>query len=192
LGFAVAEGLARRLEPGDVVYLTGRNPAAVREAADRIAAPRAKVVSEILDVRDGAAVDAFANEIQARRGGVDIVFSNAAARLTPNTPWAELVIPFVDTNNLGTTRILRTFGPMLRAGGRLLVVASSFGSLRQLPEHLRGRFNTGEMSLDEVDAAMLDWRDAVLEGRASEGGMARVDQHPVEGAAGRRGARTRA
>src|SRR5437899_6794475 len=25
-GFAVAEGLARRLEPGDVVYLTGRRP----------------------------------------------------------------------------------------------------------------------------------------------------------------------
>jgi carbonyl reductase 1 len=42
----------------------------------------------------------------------------------------------VETNNFGTTRILRAFEPILRPGGRLLVVASAFGSLRHLPTHL--------------------------------------------------------
>jgi NAD(P)-dependent dehydrogenase (short-subunit alcohol dehydrogenase family) len=75
---------------------------------------------------------------------VDIVFSNAAARLTPDTPWAELVGPFVDTNNLGT--------------------------LRSLPASLHGRFDTETMSLDDVDAAMLAWRDAVIAGTAAAEG----------------------
>jgi carbonyl reductase 1 len=121
-------------------------------------------------VRDGAAVSAFADAIAERHGGVDIVFSNAAARLTPATPWAELAGPFVDTNNLGATRMLRAFDPILRPGGRLLVVASDFGSLRRLPTHLHARFDTDTMTLHDVDAAMLAWRDAVVEGRAGTEG----------------------
>jgi carbonyl reductase 1 len=121
-------------------------------------------------VRDGAAVSAFADAIAARHGGVDIVFSNAAARLTPATPWAELAGPFVDTKNLGATRMLRAFDPILRPGGRLLVVASDFGSLRRLPTHLHARFDTDTMTLHDVDAAMLGWRDAVVEGRAGAEG----------------------
>jgi carbonyl reductase 1 len=78
----------------------------VRAAAECIAGPQAEVHSEVLDGRDGPAVDAFADEIHVRHGGVDIVFSNAAARLTPGTPWTELVGPFVEINNVGTTRML--------------------------------------------------------------------------------------
>jgi carbonyl reductase 1 len=167
LGLALAEGLAQRLGPEDVVYLTGRDPRRVATAAAELADPRAQVRGEVLDVRDGAAVQELADELTDRHGGVDIVFSNAAARLMPVTPWAELVGPFVDTNNLGTTRMLRAFGPILRPGGRLLVVASSFGSLRELPAQLHERFDTGAMSLEDVDATLLAWRDAVLDGRAS-------------------------
>jgi NAD(P)-dependent dehydrogenase (short-subunit alcohol dehydrogenase family) len=167
LGFALAEGLAQRLASGDVVYLTGRDAGRIREAAGRVAAPVAEIGTRVLDVTDGAAVAAFADELRRRHGGVDIVFSNAAARLTPDTPWAELVGPFVDTNNLGTTRMLRAFSPLLRPGGRLLVVASDFGTLRSLPAGLHGRFDTETMSLDDVDATMLAWRDAVLAGTAA-------------------------
>jgi carbonyl reductase 1 len=170
LGFALAEGLAHQLAPEDAVYLTGRDPDRVRAAAANITAPRAQVCGEVLDVGDGAAVSAFADTIAARHGGVDIVFSNAAARLTPATPAAELVGRFVDTNNLGATRMLRAFDPILRPGGRLLVVASSFGSLRRLPPQLHERFDTDAMTLDDVDATMLAWRDAVLEDRATQEG----------------------
>jgi carbonyl reductase 1 len=170
LGFALAEGLAQQLGPGDLVYLTGRDPDRVRAAAARIARPRAHVRGEVLDVGDGAAITAFADALVARHGGVDIVVSNAAARLTPATPWAELVGPFVETNNLGASRMLRAFDPILRPGGRLLVVASDFGSLRRLPAPLHERFDSGALSLDELDAAMLAWRDAVVEGRAAEEG----------------------
>ncbi len=166
LGFALAEGLAQQLGPEDVVYLTGRDSIRVRAAVARIAGARAAVRGELLDVRDSAAVSAFADAIRARHGGADVVFSNAAARLVPATPSAELVAPFVETNNLGTTRMLRAFSPILHPGGRLLVVASAFGSLRELPRNLHPRFDTDVMSLDDVDATMLAWSDAVVEERA--------------------------
>jgi carbonyl reductase 1 len=165
LGFALAEGLARRLGERDVVLLTGRDATRVREAAGRLAGTPATVRPEVLDVRDPAAVRAFGERLRAQHGAVDLVFSNAAARLAPDTPWAELVGPFVDTNNLGTTRVLRALHPLLRPGGRSLVVASTFGTLRHLPEHLHDRFGAG--TLDDVDAVMIDWRDAVLDGRAA-------------------------
>ena len=118
LGFALAEGLAQQLGPEDVVYLTGRDSIRVRAAVARIAGARAAVRGELLDVRDSAAVSAFADAIRARHGGADVVFSNAAARLVPATPSAELVAPFVETNNLGTTRMLpRSARSCTRAGG---------------------------------------------------------------------------
>ena len=60
LGFALAEGLARRLAHGDSVYLTGRSAERLGDAAARISAPIADVDTQVLDVRDGAAVAAFA------------------------------------------------------------------------------------------------------------------------------------
>lgn len=170
LGFALAQGLATRLSPGDVVYLTGRSAARLRDAAARISAPNASIRTHVLDVRDGAAVSAFAGKLRRGHGGVDIVFSNAAARLIPAAPPADQIESFVDTNNLGTTRMLRAFPPILRAGGRLLVVASDFGTLNNLPTVLHNRFDTDTISLDDVDATMLAWRDAVLDGTADAEG----------------------
>lgn len=170
LGFALAAGLADELEHGDVVYLTGRDAGRVEAAVERVAGARAELRGEVVDVRDGAAVDGFASEIRARHGGVDIVFSNAYMRVMPEDALSEVVESYVDTNNLGTTRMLRAFDPILRAGGRLLVVASTLGSLRELAPHLHGRFDTDVMTLEEVDATMLAWRDAVVAGRAAEEG----------------------
>lgn len=170
LGFALVEGLARGLEDGDVVYLTGRDSERVAAAGEMIAGARAGVLTRVLDVRDAAAVDALAKELESRHGGVDVVFSNHYARVVPSDSPVEVIGPYVDTNNLGTTRMLRAFAPITRAGGRLLVVASGLGSLRELPAQLHARFDTERMTLEDVDRTMLAWRDAVLAGSAGEEG----------------------
>jgi len=169
LGRALAEGLAARLAPSDRVLLTGRDPDRVAAAAAEVAATaRAQIEGRVLDVGDTAAVDGLAREI----GAVDVVLSNAGARMSPERAPADMIDEVLQVSNLGTTRMLRAFAPRLRPGGALIVVASSFGTLGHLAVPLRARFDEAE-SLDDVDAVLLAWRDAVVAGSADAEGWPR-------------------
>jgi carbonyl reductase 1 len=171
LGLAVAAGLRARLTgPDDVVYLTGRDPDRVATAAAGLAAAGLDVATHPLDVTDPGAGDRFAAMLRERHGGIDLLVSNAAARIVPDRPPAAQVREFAATNNLGTTRLLRAIVPLLRPGARLLVVASSFGTLRSLPPPLHARFDDPGLTLDGVDAVVRAWVDAVEGGTdAAEG-----------------------
>src|ERR1700728_49000 len=81
LGRALAEGLAAGMAPQDRVLLTGRDPDPVPPAAADVAhgGAVAHVEGRVLDVRDGGAIAALAAEI----GEIDVVFSNATARMSP-------------------------------------------------------------------------------------------------------------
>lgn len=63
--------------------------------------------------------------------------------------------------------MIRAFAPLLGARGRLLIVASSFGSLRHLSAPLHSRFDSDGLSLDDLDAIMAGYVDAVESGRAA-------------------------
>jgi NAD(P)-dependent dehydrogenase (short-subunit alcohol dehydrogenase family) len=166
LGFWLAQGLARRLDPGDTIYLTGRDPDRVAESVARLSNNRAEVRGDVLDAADQASVQRAAAAIAERHGGIDIVLSNHYARVQPDEDAAKVIDYYVAANNLGTTHILRSFAPLLRDGGRLFVVASRAGSLRALAPALHPRFQNLQ-SLDEVDRAVCAWRDAVRSGRAA-------------------------
>ena len=170
LGRALVDGLAAGLAPDDLVLLTGRDPGRVaRAAADLAAGPAvARVEGRVLDVRDGEAIAALAAEL----GEVDIVFSNATARMAPSADPADEVDAVAETSNLATTRILRAFAPRLRPGGRLIVVASALGTLDRLDERVAGRFAAAaDESLKAVDGLVAEWRRAVHEGRAEAEGF---------------------
>ncbi len=168
LGRALAEGLAAGLAPDDLVLLTGRDPERVRTAAAAVAgSATARVEGRVLDVRAGDGIATLAAEL----GEVDIVFSNAAARMTREADPADEVDAVADTNNLATTRILRAFAPRLRRGGRLIVVASALGTLDRLDGRVARRFAAAaEEDLDAVDALVAAWRRAVHGGRAEDEG----------------------
>lgn len=157
LGRALVAELSQRLEPADRVYLTGRDPQRVAQAAEELRADaRAPIVPRVLDVRDPAAITALAEEI----GEVDLVISNAGARMSPDVPNAEQIDQLVETNDLAAIRMLRAFAPRLQPGGALLVVSSGLGVLEQLPEAVRPRYRDAE-SLDALEAVIEDWRAAV-------------------------------
>jgi NAD(P)-dependent dehydrogenase (short-subunit alcohol dehydrogenase family) len=101
---------------------------------------------------------------------VDFVDSNATAAIGPGVPYAEQVDDLINTNNLGATRMIRSFGPLLRPGGRLVVTASDFGTLASLPAHLHSRFDTETMTLGDLDQTMRDYADAARSGAAAEQG----------------------
>jgi NAD(P)-dependent dehydrogenase (short-subunit alcohol dehydrogenase family) len=167
LGFALAEGLAARLAPQDLVLLTGRNAERVAEATARVANPKARVEGRVLDVTDASAVAALAAEL----GGVDIVLSNAVGPLSPQRSQAEQADQFIDVANGGTHAVLRSFGPVLRRGGRLIVVASSLGTLGHLGPRVQPLFD--DVSLDDVEKAVETWRTAIHEDTVEEQGWPR-------------------
>ncbi|HEV2634773.1 MAG TPA: SDR family NAD(P)-dependent oxidoreductase [Actinocrinis sp.] len=166
LGLAVAGQLAEELPEGSTVYLTGRDPDRVRQAA----AQTPGTTGAVLDVGDPESVDRFAELVRAEHGGLDVLVSNAFARRSADRSPAEQIRGFVATNNLGTTRMIRAFRPLVRPNGRFLVVASSFGSLRNLAEPLHPLFDTDRLTLDELDRVMLGYADLVESGQSAAAG----------------------
>jgi carbonyl reductase 1 len=169
LGRALVEGLAAQLSSADRVLLTGRHPDRVSAAAEAIAegGAVAQVEGRVLDVRDGDAITGLAAEL----GQVDIVFSNATARMSPDADPVDEVDALAETSNLATTRMLRAFAPRLRPGGRLMIVASALGTVDKLSDRIAGRFaEAAEQNLDAVDALVTDWCAAVHDGRAEDEG----------------------
>ncbi|MET7394475.1 SDR family NAD(P)-dependent oxidoreductase [Dactylosporangium sp. NPDC005572] len=163
LGFALAAELAARLRPDDRVLVTGRNRERVEMAAKSIGKE-----ARVLDVTDATAVSALAEEL----GQVDLVFSNASAMLTPDRTQEEQADEFIAVANGGAQAILREFGPILRPGGRLIVVASSLGTLGGLDPRLRPLFDDG-VTLDDVERAVEGWRRAIHDGTAAQQGWPR-------------------
>ncbi|MFF0344222.1 SDR family NAD(P)-dependent oxidoreductase [Kribbella sp. NPDC004875] len=167
IGYALVQELAHRMNPEDLVLLTGRNPERVTAAVDELnrgSGLQARVEGRVLDVTDGKAVA----QLAATLASVDIVVSNAVGPLEPGKTPVEQVDEFVDVANLGAQYILRSFGPILRPGGRLIVVASSLGTLEHLPEHLWSTFDGA--SLEDIEKAVEEWRTAVHDGTATAQG----------------------
>jgi carbonyl reductase 1 len=157
LGFALVEALCNTLGPNASVYLTARNGSrgedAIRQLRDRGLSP----VFHLLDVTDDGSVAALAETVRTRHGGVDIIISNAAARISPKLSQAEQVALFVNTNNHGTYRMIREFGPLLKDNARFIVVASAFGKLRNLSPSLHTGFDVTTRSLEDIERLMDEY-----------------------------------
>jgi carbonyl reductase 1 len=170
LGRALVEGLAAHMTSQDLVLLTGRDRQRVVDSTAAIAAgpTTARVEGRVLDVCDPDAITALAGEL----GEVDIVFSNAPARMSPDADPVDEVDAVAQTNNLATTRVLRGFAPRLRSDGRLIIVASALGTLDKLDESVAPRYaRAAAQSLDAVDALVAEWRKAVHDGHAQRDGF---------------------
>lgn len=167
LGFASVERLCELLEPQDTVYLTARDQEKGLSAIERVGRTAPQLRFEQLNVVDDDSVAKCAELISSRHDGIDVVISNAAARIAKDVSAASQVEEFINTNNHGTYRMLNAFIPMLRQHGRFVVVASSFGTLRNLPVQLHDRFDVGAASLDDIESVMNDYVSAVQDGTSA-------------------------
>jgi carbonyl reductase 1 len=170
LGLALVRGLCQKLGDQAVVYLTARDRQRGEAAVQLLQAEGLAPQFELLDVTSGESVLMLAMRLQQRHGGVDIVISNAAARITTELPAAQQVAQFVDTNNHGTYRMLSAFAPLLNDGARFVVVASSFGSLRHLPAHLHHLFDGEQLTLDDIEETLDAYARSVEAGQATAEG----------------------
>jgi len=165
LGYALARWFCQHFGNGATVYLTGRSLASAKVAAGRLAQEDLHTIAAELDVSQPKSITAFVDKLRRKNIGVDILISNAAARITPDKTNAEQVEPFVITNNLGTTAVLSAFTPLINTGAHVLVVASAFGSLRNLPVSLHHYFDVEQVNLDDLDNIMRQYVQLVQEGK---------------------------
>ena len=170
LGLALVKELASRLKSDDFVYLAAREEERGQDALRGIGQTPAEVRVIQLDVTDSDSIADLAAHIKAEHGGVDIVASNAAARISKECPQAEQVRAFIATNNHGSRNLYESLAPLLRPGARYVMVASSFGQLRNLPEHLHPMFDTERLSLDDIEVSMDRYIEAMETGSASAEG----------------------
>ncbi|WP_438001616.1 SDR family NAD(P)-dependent oxidoreductase [Sorangium sp. So ce185] len=166
LGYAMVARLCQELPAGSTVYLAARDPARGEAAVARLREEGLQPTLAQLDVTDDASVQALAETLARRHGGIDIVLSNAAARMVKELPQAAQVRTLIDTNNHGTYRMIRAFVPLLRDGGRFLVVASAFGSLRKLDPRLHHHFDPATRSLEDIERVMDEYVELVERGEA--------------------------
>lgn len=170
LGLALARGLCRTLGSDATVYLAARHESRGHDAVALLRSEGLAPQFLQLDVTDAASVERAAETVRSRHGGIDIVIQNAAARLTKDLPQADQVADFVDTNNHGTLRVIEAFVPLLRNNARLIVVASSFGSLRNLDPRLHARFDAPGLTLAGVERSMDEYVASVRDGTAKDAG----------------------
>lgn len=170
LGLALVRGLANRINAEDTVYLTARSEERGRAAVQSLGSTKAKVKFAHLDVTDSASIAALAAYLQDTHGGVDIVASNAAARITKDHAQSEQVRAFIATNNHGSRNLYAALLPLLNTNARYVMIASSFGQLRNLPTHLHALFDTNTLSLDDIEASMDRYATAMETGTAQQDG----------------------
>jgi NAD(P)-dependent dehydrogenase (short-subunit alcohol dehydrogenase family) len=170
LGFALVRGLCQALGKDATVYLAARDVGRGREAVALLETEGLAPHFLRMDIADGASVGMAAEAVKARHGSIDIVIQNAAARIGKDLPQADQVAGFVDTNNHGSLRVIEAFVPLLRDNARFVVVASSFGSLRNLDPRLHPLFDRPGLTLAGVERAMDDYVASVRDGTAKEAG----------------------
>jgi carbonyl reductase 1 len=170
LGLALVRALCRQWGSEGTIYLTARNPERGRQAVELLRAEKLAPTFHALDIADVASIQAFADHIRSRHGGVDLLIQNAAYSPLPGIPGAIQARTMMHTNNHGTARLLEAMRPLLRNGARVLVVASGFGTLTQLPPHLQARFDTDHMTLSQLGAVMDAYVQSVERGTAQAEG----------------------
>lgn len=141
IGFEISRILA---EAGIFVWLAGRDPSRVSDAAASLKKAGLSVDSVPLDVTNPQSVEAAAKHVQNVSGALDILVNNAGivneARVTEagkreGIPPSELDLAVLrqtyETNVFGVFTVTKAFLPLLRksAAGRIVNVSSGLGSL---------------------------------------------------------------
>jgi NAD(P)-dependent dehydrogenase (short-subunit alcohol dehydrogenase family) len=122
IGRAIAELFARF---GAVVAVCDRDAVAL-SAFTEFAGTGRPFLSQVLDVRDGAAVSEFVSEVQRMHGRVDVLVNNAGG--TFFAPFADVTAKgehaLVAENFLQVTSLVRCVLPLMSAGGAIVNLTS--------------------------------------------------------------------
>ncbi len=157
IGYAIAERLAAE---GLDVIATSREPNAGRKAA---AAAGARYMP--LDVTDERSIASLARELG---GGIDVLVNNAGISMKGFD--AEVARGTLAANFFGAMNVTDALLPLVRTGGRIVMVSSGMGELSCVSDQLRRRFEDPKLSRAELVGLMQQFVGDVAEGTHAEKG----------------------
>lgn len=133
IGQEIAHQLARA---GHTVWLTGRNEAAVKQAAQDLRRTGTPVHPAVLDITSAQSISETRDLIDRRHGRLDILINNAGIRIepygrTPSQQSTDLWRETFETNIFGMVETTRQMLPLLTRSDafRIVNVSSLLGSV---------------------------------------------------------------
>lgn len=164
LGLSLVKKLLELLGDNGIVYLTARDEKKGMDAIKQLNEIGLHPKFHLLDVTSDSSINIFSKFIRDTHEGVDIFFHNAASRISPSLTQQEQIENFINTNNFGTTRIIKAFQPLIRNNSKFVVVASSFGSLNNIHRDLYSKFDVSRQTLDGINNIMEEYMKLVKAG----------------------------
>ena len=154
------------------VILTSRGQEAGEGARDQLAKEGHDVSWFGLDVSSADDIQAMSEHIQNAHGGLDILVNNAGVSF--NGFNAKIARDTVDINFFGSLHLSDALLPLVRQGGRIVMVSSGMGDRAILSNGLQERFRDEDpqtrMARDELVALMTKFIDDVAAKRHAEEG----------------------
>lgn len=162
-------GIARQLgKAGFVVVIGSRDEAAGKAAAGELAAAGLRAEAHALDVTSDESVGELAAYLESAHGGLDALENNAGIAMDGFD--AEVARRTLETNFFGVVRVTDRLLPLMRAGGRVVMVSSGLGGTSGLPASLRDRLHAADLGRAELEAMMRGFVEAVAAGTHDEKG----------------------
>lgn len=168
IGFGIVKNLSAR--PGFHVLLGARDVKKGEEAlkslqSAQIIHANSKVEVLQIDITNEDSVKAAAEKVKAV-GGLDILINNAGMAYKGSIFNEEVARNTIATNYFGTVRALQHFTPLLKPNARVVNVSSTGGqsALGSVSEQLRNRFLKEDLTVDELNALMNEFIEAVRVG----------------------------
>jgi NAD(P)-dependent dehydrogenase (short-subunit alcohol dehydrogenase family) len=157
----IGREIARRLAAAGLdVIATGRDPAQGKKAAAEVGARYLP-----LDVTDQASIDALAASL---RGGVDVLVNNSG--ITMQGFDVGVARGTLDVNFFGAMNVTDRLLPLMRAGGRIVMVSSGMGELSSVSSALRRRLLDPALTREELVSLMESFVREVGAGTHAEHG----------------------
>jgi NAD(P)-dependent dehydrogenase (short-subunit alcohol dehydrogenase family) len=160
IGLEIARQLAQR---GLSVLLGSRDLDAGRSAADALAREGLAVHARKLDVTRDEDIDALARSLEADPGGLHVLVNNAGIAMDGFN--AHVARTTLEVNFFSLLRITDRLLPLLRRGGRVVMLTSGLGDTSDLPAPLQRRLRAPDLGRDELLALMQGFVDAVAAGK---------------------------
>mmetsp|Transcript_51437 Transcript_51437/g.95168 ORF Transcript_51437/g.95168 Transcript_51437/m.95168 type:complete len:283 (-) Transcript_51437:97-945(-) len=152
------------------VYLTARNKDSGEAAIAKLQECSNKPRLALFDLADEGTIKEASKQILEEVGGVDVMVINGAFAAPKDAAPASYARQMIKTNNYGCAQALQHFRPLLREGGRVVIVASGFGTLSGLSAELRAKLDTERITVEDLNGTLDAYVTAVEADAVETGG----------------------